>query len=247
MYANSPALAEERAYWNDVERIPALTIPPDFDAAGNRYGDAVTLRAELDATETEALLTRAHRAYDTQINDLLLTALARAAQACCSMDRMRVLLEGHGREEIAAGIDITRTVGWFTTIYPVALDISGAATVAESIPRIRAGLRRIPNKGIGYGILRYLAPGAMRDSSVCPSSASTTWASFTNGSTTISRSPASPWGTLAATIWNVANPWSSKPSLPEDGCRFRLRTTSAGTAARRSNGSSIAICPSCAP
>ena len=158
-YARTPALSEQTVYWAEVESAPALRIPPDFDSPGNRYGDTVTLNSELDETETEALLTTAHRAYGTQINDLLLTALARAAKACCGMDRMRLLLEGHGRELIAEGLDVTRTVGWFTSLYPAVLDLTGVAGLGDQICRIKSGLRRIPGKGIGYGILRYLAPG----------------------------------------------------------------------------------------
>ena len=158
-YARTPALAGETAFWTEVESVPALRIPPDFDHPGNRYSETATLNSELDESDTEALLTTAHRAYNTAINDLLLTALARAAKARCGMDRMRLLVEGHGREAIAKEIDITRTVGWFTSLYPVALDLTGAADLGGQILKIKSILRRIPDKGIGYGILRYLTPG----------------------------------------------------------------------------------------
>lgn len=157
--AESGAFAKQAAYWSGVETAPALSVPPDFDCPADRYGDAASVEAELDADETQALLATAHRLYDTEVNDLLLTALARTAQACCGMSHMRVLLEGHGREEIAPGADILRTVGWYTSLYPAALDIEGARELPEQIQRIRRQRRAIPDKGVGYGVLRYLAQG----------------------------------------------------------------------------------------
>ena len=133
-YARTPALSEQIAYWKEAETAPTLRIPPDFDSPGNRYCDAVTLNSELDQAATQALLTDAHRAYRTQINDLLLTALARAAKTCCGAGRVRLLVEGHGREEIAEGIDIIRTVGWFTSLYPAVLDIDRRGRPGRSNP-----------------------------------------------------------------------------------------------------------------
>jgi non-ribosomal peptide synthase protein (TIGR01720 family) len=65
-------------------------------------------------------------------------------------------MEGHGREEIIAGGDISRTVGWFTSIFPVRLDITQARTLADALRAVKDQLRRIPNRGFGYGLLRYL-------------------------------------------------------------------------------------------
>src|SRR5262249_46457820 len=72
-----------------------------------------------------------------------------------------ILLEGHGREAIAAGIDISRTVGWFTSVYPVSLALSDVQDLGEQIKTIKESLRRIPKKGIGYGILRYITQAAL--------------------------------------------------------------------------------------
>ncbi|MBJ8193239.1 hypothetical protein JDS79_41625, partial [Bacillus cereus] len=69
-----------------------------------------------------------------------------------------VNLEGHGREMIVPDLDITRTVGWFTTQYPVLLNLQGRQEVSARIKRIKENLREVPHKGIGYGLLKYMAP-----------------------------------------------------------------------------------------
>ncbi|HEX8171688.1 MAG TPA: amino acid adenylation domain-containing protein [Thermoanaerobaculia bacterium] len=134
-------ISGESDYWRAVEAVPALSIPPDYDAPRNVYGDAVTVERSIEQLPSGAPL-----------QELLLTALARAARRCYGVERSRILLEGHGREELAPGSDFSRTVGWFTTLYPFVLDDH----VAES-------LRNIPSKGIGYSALRYLAGTAFAE------------------------------------------------------------------------------------
>src|SRR5262249_5449426 len=68
-------------------------------------------------------------------------------------------LEGHGREEILDGVDLSRTVGWFTSLFPVRLDLTGVTSPGEALKSIKEQLRRIPHRGIGYGLLRYLSGG----------------------------------------------------------------------------------------
>lgn len=170
-YARSPQLLEEASYWAQIESVPPLAIPPDFTAPDRPGGDAETVNVALEQEDTEALLTRAHRTYETQINDLLLTALARAARRWCGPNRVRLLLEGHGREEVAEGVDISRTIGWFTTLFPAVLDLGETDQLPDQIRSIRDELRRIPRKGIGYGVLRYLTPPDLRTQTTSAGSA----------------------------------------------------------------------------
>ncbi|MCM3268071.1 non-ribosomal peptide synthetase [Paenibacillus elgii] len=164
-YANSPAMETERAYWQQVDQLECKPLPRDFAQAGQEQayglmGDSETVTVQWSQEETELLLKRAHRAYNTDINDLLLTALGMAVYRWTGIERVWVGLEGHGRESILPDIDITRTVGWFTSEYPVALEMgaTGASdTLAYRIKRVKDSLRQIPNKGIGYGILKYLS------------------------------------------------------------------------------------------
>jgi non-ribosomal peptide synthase protein (TIGR01720 family) len=94
--------------------------------------------------------------YHTQIDDVLLTALARAVSAWTGTERVLVDLEGHGREPISEETDVTRTVGWFTSIYPVLLKVSNDDAAGDSLKAIKEQLRTVPQRGLGYGLLRYL-------------------------------------------------------------------------------------------
>ncbi|PES28329.1 hypothetical protein CN497_25175, partial [Priestia megaterium] len=108
------------------------------------------------------LLQEAPAAYRTQVNDLLLTALARVIGRWSGQASTLIQLEGHGREELFDGVDLTRTVGWFTSLFPVRL--TPADTLGESIKQIKEQLRSIPNKGIGFGALRYLGDARAQQS-----------------------------------------------------------------------------------
>ncbi|MDO3682129.1 non-ribosomal peptide synthetase, partial [Paenibacillus ehimensis] len=159
-YANSPAMDRERAYWQEVAKAERLPLPKDNAVSGQAamaFRDSETVTAQWMVEETEQLLKQANRAYNTEVNDLLLAALGMAVHAWTGMERVLVNLEGHGREAILPELDITRTVGWFTSQYPVVLETGANWSVSQSIKRVKEGLRRIPNKGIGYGIVRYLS------------------------------------------------------------------------------------------
>ena len=107
--------------------------------------------------ETLAVLQDVPRLYHTQINDVLLTALAQAF-ACWTGQRSLYLdLEGHGREDVLPGIDIPRTVGWFTSLFPVRLELGPVQHVGEELKAVKEELRRLPHRGMSYGVLRYLS------------------------------------------------------------------------------------------
>ncbi|MFI1018818.1 amino acid adenylation domain-containing protein, partial [Streptomyces sp. NPDC020965] len=144
-----------------------------LDPARDLYGSARRRRLELSAEDTAALLAAAHTAADGEINDVLLTALAvavadwRRRRGGPAVDGVTIELEGHGREQITDDLDLSRTVGWFTSVFPVRLGLGtvdwddlwaagdGAGT---ALRRIREQLRRLPDHGIGFGLLRHLNP-----------------------------------------------------------------------------------------
>ncbi|HEX6287705.1 MAG TPA: condensation domain-containing protein, partial [Herpetosiphonaceae bacterium] len=109
----------------------------------------------LSAEETTALLHEVPAAYQTQITDVLLTALAQTLTHWTG-NAVRIELEGHGREDLFAEVDLARTVGWFTTLYPVVLEVDLWAGPGEQLKAIKEQVRQIPQRGIGYGLLRYL-------------------------------------------------------------------------------------------
>jgi non-ribosomal peptide synthase protein (TIGR01720 family) len=120
---------------------------------------------QLSRAETEALLRAAPAAYRTGINDVLLAALAWALSRWSGRDRVSINLEGHGREDVLDGVDLSRTVGWFTTLFPVVLDVPDReqGRWRDLIRSVRRQLRAIPGNGFGYGALRYLGPPEARD------------------------------------------------------------------------------------
>nr|WP_080743752.1 non-ribosomal peptide synthetase [Bacillus clarus] len=157
LYANSLEMEKEREYWNEIEQIPTGLLPKDTEQDCGLIKDSEVITVQWTAAETEQLLKQTNRAYNTEINDLLLTALGMAIHQWTGMEKISVNLEGHGRESILSNLDITRTVGWFTSQYPVVLPIEAASGISHQIKNIKEGLRQIPNKGIGYGLLKYLS------------------------------------------------------------------------------------------
>ncbi|WP_288993413.1 non-ribosomal peptide synthetase [uncultured Paenibacillus sp.] len=156
-YAQSPEMEKERAYWQAVDQMEVPAVPKDMEADVTTQQDSESLFVRLAPEETELLLKRVHRAFNTEMNDILVTALGIALRKWTGHERVRINLEGHGRESIGTDIDITRTVGWFTTKFPVVLEPETDRDLTYQIKQVKENLRRIPNKGLGYGICRYLS------------------------------------------------------------------------------------------
>jgi non-ribosomal peptide synthase protein (TIGR01720 family) len=116
---------------------------------------AAAVELSLSIEETRQLLYETPKALQVEINDILLTALGRAVTKWTGHPELRVDLEGHGRGELFEDVNLTRTVGWFTAMYPVYLDLRDAAEVGEALKSIKETLRQVPNQGLGYGWLRY--------------------------------------------------------------------------------------------
>jgi non-ribosomal peptide synthase protein (TIGR01720 family) len=113
---------------------------------------------EFDRDQTQVLLGDVPKLYQTQMHETLLAAVVQTVAEWTGKDQMLIDLEGHGREEILPGVDVSRTVGWFTSISPALLQYSRFASVEEQLREMRKQLQSIPRRGISYGILRYLSP-----------------------------------------------------------------------------------------
>ncbi|MEV7467347.1 amino acid adenylation domain-containing protein [Streptomyces kronopolitis] len=173
--ARSAARTAELPLWTAQARGPEpLLGARGLDPARDTYATAHRLRLVLPAEQTTALLTEVAAAFHAEINDVLLTGLAlamadwhrRTATADASAGTL-IELEGHGREQVVDHTDLSRTVGWFTSAFPVRLapgDLdwdevwAGGDAVGAAFKRIKEQLRAIPDHGIGYGLLRYLNP-----------------------------------------------------------------------------------------
>ncbi|HZF07303.1 MAG TPA: amino acid adenylation domain-containing protein [Thermoanaerobaculia bacterium] len=162
-HARSAEVQAEVGYWVTVAQASAACLPLDLPGSANLVGSSRILSVGLDPDETEALLKEVPKTYQTQVNDVLLTALARALRRWTGEPTVRIDLEGHGREEVFPGVDLSRTVGWFTAIFPVLLTLSPAGGPGEDLKAIKEQLRNIPGRGLGYGVLRYLGGPAVAE------------------------------------------------------------------------------------
>ncbi|MDO3679095.1 non-ribosomal peptide synthetase [Paenibacillus ehimensis] len=153
----SDELQAELAYWDSIEKADVKPLPADR-AIGEEYNKikyAQDIVVEFSMEETDDLLRNVNRAYNTDINDILLTALGLAIREWTSEERVLINLEGHGRVKLAGDINVNRTIGWFTAQYPLLLTMKDAA-LSDAVKRVKETLRHVPNKGIGYGIFKYM-------------------------------------------------------------------------------------------
>jgi non-ribosomal peptide synthase protein (TIGR01720 family) len=155
-YARSPQVRQEGAYWHGLGEAAVGKVAPVLGTGAEAQSETRGVQVRLSARQTQALLQEVPPVYQTQINDVLLTALGRSLALCWGGRRWRIDLEGHGREEVVAGADLSRTVGWFTSIYPVVVEVEGEEEIGASVKRVKEQLRGVPRQGIGYGIVRYL-------------------------------------------------------------------------------------------
>ncbi|MDU8627354.1 condensation domain-containing protein, partial [Pseudomonas syringae pv. actinidiae] len=154
-YAQSLALEQELGYWQAQLQEVSDALPCDHPSGGQQQKHALAVVTQLNGELTRQLLQEAPAAYRTQINDLLLTALAQVLCEWSQQPSVLVQLEGHGREDLFDNTDLSRTVGWFSSLFPVRLTPHIAPGV--SLCGIKEQLRAVPNKGIGYGVLRHMA------------------------------------------------------------------------------------------
>lgn len=159
-HAQTETTLQELNYWTTQACRTIKPLPRDFDGK-NTAASTEVFSIALDPENTEKLLHRTAHAYHTQINDVLLAALGRALADWAETKTVLIDLEGHGREEIVPGADLSSTVGWFTTIFPVVLELKPPSASGDLLRSVKEQLRQVPRKGIGYGILRYLSAKPM--------------------------------------------------------------------------------------
>ncbi|MBY8943659.1 non-ribosomal peptide synthetase, partial [Pseudomonas tolaasii] len=159
LQAHAGTLNAQLPFWQ-AQTVDA-DLPCDNPRGGlqNRLGSKLETR--LGTEHTRQLLQDAPAAYRTQVNDLLLTALARVISRWSGQAAALIQLEGHGREDLFDAVDLTRTVGWFTSLFPLRLQAQGEWS--DAIKSVKEQLRAVPDKGLGYGLLRYLAAPEVRE------------------------------------------------------------------------------------
>jgi amino acid adenylation domain-containing protein/non-ribosomal peptide synthase protein (TIGR01720 family) len=150
--ASRGEFAGERGFWRESAR-GGVALPRDFAADDDENVEATSsaITVRLDGTETERLLKRLPARRGVSVEAVLLACVVEAIGAWSGAKEIAVAMEGHGREEIFPDVDLSRTVGWFTAIYPLSVSLpAGVESVA-------AQLRAVPRRGVGFGALRYLA------------------------------------------------------------------------------------------
>lgn len=168
-YAKSKDVEKIIKYWEDMAKEKYGVLPFDHDASNGKVIDSSICEFSLDEKATNDLLKSVSRAYNTDINEVLLTALGTSLKDWIGSDSLLIDMEGHGREEIIKGLTLHRTIGWFTSFYPVRLDMKGynkvlfQESISGCIKLIKESIRKIPNKGIDYGILKYLRQNKHED------------------------------------------------------------------------------------
>ena len=156
-HVHAGGFGTEHDYWADVAREDGA-VPEDHDGA-NTTASERSVTVALDREATAALLRDVPRLFRAEVNDVLLTALAAALSTWTGRDQVLVHLEGHGREELFDDVDLSRTVGWFTTLFPVVLTAPGTDWTG-ALAATKERMRAIPGRGIGYGALRWLGDSA---------------------------------------------------------------------------------------
>jgi amino acid adenylation domain-containing protein/thioester reductase-like protein/non-ribosomal peptide synthase protein (TIGR01720 family) len=158
-YGVLPSTQLEYSYWKEVlsnyEPLPV----DNFCDIDTTYEQTKTIQTRLSTGHTASLTQGIHHSYGTEINDILLSALSITLQGWVTSSKFVIGLEGHGREELFQDVDFSRTIGWFTSLYPVCLSIPSSDTVSyeDIISTTKDSLREIPKKGINYSILRYIS------------------------------------------------------------------------------------------
>ncbi|MCO4856484.1 amino acid adenylation domain-containing protein [Herbaspirillum sp. WGmk3] len=162
LQAQAALRGKEFGYWQALTALPA-SLPCDHPDAPRLAADQARVACRLDTAHTQALVKQAAAAYRTRINDLLLAALGRALGQWGGMAQLLITLEGHGREQLESGsevLDVSRTIGWFTSVMPIALPTAGDWPTL--IRAVKGLLRSLPDNGIGYGLLRQWGDDAQR-------------------------------------------------------------------------------------
>jgi non-ribosomal peptide synthase protein (TIGR01720 family) len=160
-YAHSDALRQEADYWLSESRRGIAPLPVDRYSNENTEASANVVSISLEVEETQALLHEAPQAYHALVNDLLLTAVAQTFARWTGNGSLLIDLEDHGREAVVGGLDLSRTVGSLSAVYPIILKLADGGgpmeALGDSLKAIKEQLRRVPGGGVGYGLLRYLS------------------------------------------------------------------------------------------
>jgi non-ribosomal peptide synthase protein (TIGR01720 family) len=153
------ALDGEIEFWR-AQLAGDSALPLDLPAVdlSHPFGSVETRTSSLEAAATDSLLRHVIAETGASINDILITALLRTLAAWTGERSHLVAVEGHGRTTLDDAVDVARTVGWFTSLFPLRLELGSSGSLRDQLRRVGEQLRQVPRGGAGYGVLRYLHP-----------------------------------------------------------------------------------------
>jgi iturin family lipopeptide synthetase A len=168
-YTKSRAFQDAELYWKEALQKECSPLQRDWPEGENCFKNKQIESFQLSIEETSALLTATHRSFNAEINDILLTALLLSIEKMYGHAAVQIDVESHGREEFHEGINVGRTIGWFTSFFPVVLD-KVPGDLATLIRHVKQILKSVPNNGIDYLLQRYLnateSTGEVRSSGI---------------------------------------------------------------------------------
>jgi amino acid adenylation domain-containing protein/non-ribosomal peptide synthase protein (TIGR01720 family) len=154
-HAQAAETLAELGFWTRSAAAAPVRLPVETTEEG---GLARTVTVALEEATTLALVREVPACLHAQAGEILLSALTRTIMLWAGSGVLAVDLEGHGREDLFPDVDLSRTVGWLTSIYPVHLEVAAGDGPCEALAAVQEQLRKVPQRGISYGVLRYLSP-----------------------------------------------------------------------------------------
>jgi amino acid adenylation domain-containing protein/non-ribosomal peptide synthase protein (TIGR01720 family) len=154
-YAASHELRKQVEYWREA-LVDLTPLPVDLADGANTFESVDSFTLALGEDETTALLRDPAKAYGLQPNEVLIAAVVQSLSSWTGQWRVAMSLESYGRESLTEALDLSRSVGWFTALYPLRIDLAGADEPGELLKRVKEQVRNVPALGIGFGALRYL-------------------------------------------------------------------------------------------
>ncbi|MBK9250349.1 MAG: amino acid adenylation domain-containing protein [Proteobacteria bacterium] len=149
-FASTPAALAASGYWQQAGKRAA-------QPAGHE-GQLKVITQVLDADATRRVMTELPALFRTQANDALLAALLMAERQCGNAGPLSIDMEGHGREDVVGDLDVSRTIGWFTALFPLSIDAPVTDDPAQVLLAVKEHLRKVPHRGLSHGVLRAFAP-----------------------------------------------------------------------------------------
>jgi amino acid adenylation domain-containing protein/non-ribosomal peptide synthase protein (TIGR01720 family) len=163
-HAQAPETLREADFWRGALPSAAPALPVDDASAPDTEEFGARVEVALDEADTEALVQGVTAAYGVRVDELLLAGLLAAVRDWGGADSVLVELEGHGREDLFDGVDLSRTVGWFTATYPLLLSAPASADPGATLKAVKEQARAVPGRGMSWGLLRWMGPDDVRAS-----------------------------------------------------------------------------------